>query len=216
MASRLMHYFIARLITQQIKINNYNRFIFGALSPDMSSHDDGSYTIAHFGGFNNEMHTKGIDWLSFCKKYEQQILSDDLVLGYLVHLISDAYWLKYIQNKFVRLFPAIKKSLIIKGYEDMQIYNYILTKKYKLHNDIIPESNITVSEIVQSQITLYFIEFEKDFLCDFKDCDSFNVYPYSNVMLFIKNSTELAINEINAIRNNKTRNNPEDYYVEIR
>jgi hypothetical protein len=210
-----MHYLISKLVTQQIEIKNYNRFIFGSLSPDISSHSDGSYGIAHFSGFNKEMNIKGIDWLSFCNKYEQQILSDDLVLGYLVHLISDAYWLKNIQNKFVRKFPEIKNSLILKGYEDMLIYNGILTEKFKLYNDIIPESNITVSEIVKLQIEPYFTAFNNDFLYDYKGCAAFKIYPYDDVMLFIKNAVLLSVKEINAIRYNTARSNPENYYVEI-
>ena len=209
-----MHYLISKLVAPQIEIENYNRFAFGALAPDMSSHADGSYNAAHFAGINQEMNAKGIDWRSFCRKYEPRF-SDDLVLGYLVHLISDAYWLKYIQNKFVMKFPEQKKLLISKGYEDMLIYNGILTAAYQLHNDIVPEQNLPVTEIVKPQIEPYFAAFNRDFLCDEKDCAAFQVYPYEDVMAFIEHAVSLSVKEINAIRSMTAGSNPEDYYVDI-
>lgn len=214
MASRLMHYLISKLVAQKIEIENYNRFAFGALAPDMSSHADGSYNAAHFAGTNQAANTKGIDWRSFSRKYAA-MLSDDLVLGYLVHLVSDAYWLKNIQNRFVMKFPEQKKLLISKGYEDMLIYNGILTATYQLHNDIVPERNLSVSEIVKPQIEPYFAAFDRDFLCGDKACAAFQVYPYEDVMAFIEHAVSLSVREINAIRSKTAGSNPEDYYVEI-
>lgn len=58
MASRVMHYAVAKIIIESIDIRDKNKFILGNLAPDLSRQEDGSYLIAHFGGENNE---KGID-----------------------------------------------------------------------------------------------------------------------------------------------------------
>lgn len=48
MASRMLHYVVALELLQKLKIKDKNRFLVGALLPDASSHQDGSYDIAHF------------------------------------------------------------------------------------------------------------------------------------------------------------------------
>lgn len=94
MASRMMHYAIADLLVKAIDNKDYNRFLFGALAPDMSSHDDGSYDKAHFCRSDEIKGIKGIDWIKFYNKYKNKIYNDDFFLGYYVHLIVVAYWLK--------------------------------------------------------------------------------------------------------------------------
>ena len=49
MASRLLHYLIASELAERQEIKDKNRFCIGALLPDLSGHEDGSYNTAHFG-----------------------------------------------------------------------------------------------------------------------------------------------------------------------
>lgn len=48
MASRLLHYLIASELAERQEIKDKNRFCIGALLPDLSGHEDGSYNTAHF------------------------------------------------------------------------------------------------------------------------------------------------------------------------
>lgn len=43
--------------------------------------------------------TKGLDWVEFAEQYKGSILEDDEILGYFVHLITDACWIKNIRDK---------------------------------------------------------------------------------------------------------------------
>ncbi len=211
-----MHYAIANILTKKIDIKDFNRFVFGALAPDMSRHEDGSYDIAHGGRINELKGIKGIDWIKFYNKYKDKILNDDFFIGYYIHLFVDAYWLKHIQNKFVRKYSKEEKSVLYtKGYRDMYYYNRILIDKYNLINNIEVVRDIKIEEINESNIEQYMVEFEKDFESECNDDIKFEVYPYDDTMLFIQNVCENCILQINAIRENRPIGNPEEFFVEI-
>ena len=216
MASRIMHYAIADLLTKEIDIKDYNRFVFGALAPDMSCHDDGSYDIAHVGRIDELKGVKGIDWIKFYNKYRDKICDDDFSLGYYVHLIVDAYWLKHIQNKFVRRYSKEEKSVLYtKGYRDMHNYNRILINKYNLMNNLDIVKNVEIDEIDETNVNQYMREFEKDFESKESENIKFEVYPYDDIMLFIQGVYEKCICEIKTIKENSLIGNPEEFFVEI-
>lgn len=211
-----MHFAIADLVAKEIETKDYNRFIFGALAPDMSSHDDGSYSIAHFGEINEQKGIKGINWIRFYNKYQDKIFMDDFLLGYFVHLIVDAYWLKHIQNRFIRKYPVEVKSILrAKGYRDMYNYNRLLIDKYRLVNTVQVVQNINVNEINEINIEPFLRELEKDFICEKKLDTKFEVYPSDDIMIFIQKAYETCICKVNAIRANLTIGSSEEFYVEI-
>ncbi len=62
MASAMIHYSISNLLLNELKVQNAVPFLLGAvLGPDASSHEDGTYDTAHFGGTEDKMR-KGINW----------------------------------------------------------------------------------------------------------------------------------------------------------
>lgn len=216
MASRIMHYAVAHRLTERIEIKEYNRFVLGALAPDISSHDDGSYDVAHFGRKIESKGLKGIDWIKFYNKYRNEILDDDFLLGYYIHLIVDAYWFNTIQNKFIRKYPKdVKSILYTKGYRDMYKYNSILIEKYSLVYNIESISDIKIDEIDKSNVNQFLMDFKEDFQCE-KDFNfKFELYPYDDIMLFLENVYQLCASEINALKENQLQMNPEDLFVEI-
>lgn len=216
MASRIMHYVIADMLTKKIDIKDYNRFVFGALVPDISSHDDDSYAIAHISGSNEGKGIRGIDWIKFYNKYQSKMMNDDLYLGYYAHLIIDAYWLKHIQNKFIRKYEKeVKDILRAKGYKDMHSYNSLLIDKFNLVNRVQAIRNISIDEINEVYVGAFMRELEEDFACVEKENIQFEIYPYEEIIMFIKNACEKCICEINAARTQHGMGNPEEFYVEI-
>lgn len=211
-----MHYAIASKVAERIVIKDYNRFIIGSLAPDMSSHIDGSYTVSHFGCVCIEKGIKGIDFIKFCNKYRSQILEDDFILGYFVHLITDSYWLKNIQDRFVRKKDKQeKKRLAEQGYREMRRYNAILIPEYKLINNIKSVDNITVEEVSISYINQLLSDLFADFSSGPNGGINFQIYPFDIVMSFLVNSAERCVQEINALLENGQQGNPEDFYVTL-
>ncbi|MHC1747107.1 MAG: hypothetical protein AB9856_01800 [Cellulosilyticaceae bacterium] len=214
MASRIMHYTVAHIIAENLTIKDKNKFILGNLEPDLSHQADGSYLAAHFIRKNNELMTKGLDWVEFTEQYKESILEDDEVLGYFVHLITDACWVKNIRDKHIRKYSVEKrKELTSKGYREMYMYNGVFIHRYQLKNAIheinklkVDEANIKYKDsLINGLIT----DFAQTQILN----EEFEVYPYKDVMEFIQLSAQKSIDEINALRMNKSLSNPEEFYV---
>ena len=73
MASRLLHYLIASELAERQEIKDKNRFCIGALLPDLSGHEDGSYNTAHFWVELEKENKKGINWLLVKERYVEQM-----------------------------------------------------------------------------------------------------------------------------------------------
>lgn len=214
MASRIMHYTVATLIADSIDISDKHKFILGNLEPDLSCQEDGSYNTAHFIRKNDVLMTKGMDWVQFAEHYQYSILSDDEVLGYFVHLITDACWIKHIRDKYIRKYPKEQRhALTVKGYRDMYKYNGLFINKYQLKNTIY---KIDKLEVVEANIK-YKEHLINGLISDFAGHNltkqDFEIYPYEEVMAFIHLSVEKSIAEINALRTHQTLGDPETFYV---
>ena len=214
MASRMMHYTIAKLIADSIDIIDKHKFILGNLEPDLSCQEDGSYNIAHFVRKNDVLMTKGMDWVQFAEHYQDSILRDDEVLGYFVHLITDACWVKHIRDKYIRKYPKEQRHMLTaKGYRDMYKYNGLLINKYQLKN--------TIHKIDKLEVTEASIKYKEylinGLISDFAGQElldhDFEIYPYEEVMAFIHLSVEKSILEINALKTHQELGDPEVFYV---
>ena len=211
MASRMLHYVVALEVAKEFKIENINDFMVGVLLPDASSHDDGSYNRAHFGFWQTEP-TKGIDWLEFIRKYDTE---NELNLGYLCHLITDAVWFKQITDKYIRIFPVEeKKERIKRGYQDFWKLNAILIKEYGLEKPELHIPVFSVNEINAERIEEVYSWFEKDF----DEVGQYNIgdleiYPYESVKTFIDESKRLCLREFVAAKSGTNFTNPREYFV---
>lgn len=220
MASRMLHYIISIEIAKRIKIDELDRFVIGALIPDASSHNDGSYDVAHYFDVRkiDENISKGINWTRFEKKYEKQIDEDSLYIGYLCHLITDAVWFKRITDKHIRKYPKTDRGIYIqKGYKDFQILNSLLTEKYSICYPPLKISQIDIDEIDGSLVESVFSEFKNDFSqeCVF-DKNDLLVYPYDDVIAFVEECVECCVLEISALKNGNEKVEPYSYYTEPR
>lgn len=217
MASRIMHYAIAQIASQGTPILNMNRFLWGALAPDLSSHEDGSYALAHFSDVVEEKGIKGINWRRFAEEFEEQILTDDFFLGYFVHLISDAFWLKDIQQKYVRSFPKPeRREMILKGYKDMKKCNPLLIQKYGLKNVLLPIEPVAMREIDFDRGEAMLLALQEDFVIPYSENEQLHIYDYQVILSFIEKGAEKSIVQISALKSYGALGNPLEMYVPVR
>ena len=222
MASRIMHYAIATLINKQVHIKDVERFILGNLAPDMSSHDDGTYDIAHVGGVNQEKTRKGINYAKFYFKYQNRILEDDFILGYFTHLICDAYWYSQILDPLIRVHnKETRKKYMQEGYKDMRAYNPILIERFQLRNiiksvDDVKDNVISIDEINLEYIDNYLQQLQNDFEEAIDNKYKFQIYCFDMILDYINKCTKRCINEINSIRTLRECSNPEKLYAPVR
>jgi hypothetical protein len=215
MASRLIHYLIAEEITKINVRMNRDRFIYGSLLPDLSLHDDGSYDRAHFWERLVEKNRKGIDWNKFRIKYDDNMKTDSLYIGYYCHLIMDALWFSSITDKFVRIHPHPDRKIYYqKSYEDYKILNYLLSKQYNLKYHIPKIEDFIIDEINLSLCNTYLEGLKGDITHpDICDINSLKLYPYNVILEYIEHAKELCINEIEAFSIGKEFMNPVDLFT---
>ncbi len=215
MASRLIHYLIAEEIAKTDKKINRERFVYGALLPDLSLHEDGSYDKAHFGEILMEESKKGINWLNFRNKYRDEMETDSMYLGYYSHLIMDALWFAQIADKYIRVYPNPERKIYYKkSYEDYITLNKLLTKEYDVHYSLPVIENTNIEEINISFGECFFDELRKDMLPSTGVCkEDLKLYPYEVITDFLNQATKLCIEEISAYRRGIDFIDPHELYV---
>ena len=217
MASRLLHYLIASELAERQKIKDKNRFCIGALLPDLSGYEDGSYNTAHFWVELEKENKKGINWLLFRDRYAEQMEKDSLYLGYYCHLIMDSIWFSSIADKYIRNYPPeIKKDRYKAGYRDYQRLNYLLGKKYNLRYNI---RNISIEEIneVKGELLENFLSALKDDIQCASEAkvEALEIYKLELMEEYINQSVAMCESEMAAFFRGEERERPEDYYVNI-
>ncbi len=213
MASRIMHLVIAKLITKKIIIQDEQSFYLGSLAPDLSKYGSDNYNESHFGIQLSDI--KGIDYSKFARKYYDKIISDEFIKGYLVHLVTDAIWLKDIQQVYIRNNHEEKESLYKLGYQDMKIYNSLLIEKYNINNLENSFINSTVDEINYVHLNDLIKDLESDFVANPYNLQLLQVYPYDSVIKFIMASVNQCVKIIRIINNGGNIDTPTSYFVPI-
>lgn len=211
MASRVMHLVIAKLIAEQITFNDINLFMIGNFSPDFSKYNDSNYEQSHFGDSTDI--AKGIDYVKYANAYCDGGL-DDFRIGYFVHLLTDAIWLKHIQQVYVRSFPNRKHELYKFGYSDMNKYNPILINLFELDKPEIYNICLDDLEFEYGTYLEFMTDLKNDFSVEYVD-DKFQVYPYDKVLGFIDLTVSEAINMIIKLRKYEYLDDSSKYYVPI-
>lgn len=217
MASRLLHYLIASELAERQEIKDKNRFCIGALLPDLSGHEDGSYNTAHFWVQLEKENKKGINWLLFRERYAEQMEKDSLYLGYYCHLIMDSIWFCTIVDKYIRNYPLeIKKARYDAGYRDYQRLNYLLGKKYNLCYNIYTISVDEINEVKGALLENFLGALKDDIQCasEAKE-DELEIYKLDLMEEYINKSVAMCESEIAAFFQGEEKEQPENYYVNI-
>ena len=215
MASRMLHYTIALEMMKSMDTKDKNRFLVGALLPDASSHQDGSYNEAHFyDELQLDILYKGVNWKRFAEKYADRLWTDDLYLGYLCHLIMDAIWFHDIADKYVRIYPyPARKDMYQKGYGDFDKLNVILRKEFNLSNPGLKIEDITIEEVRQELLTGVYDGFERDFAQEGNWCgEDLELYPYEALVEYMEKCKRICVGELEALKRGSSFAEPKEYF----
>ena len=123
MGSRLMHLAIARLVLAEVPAANPGRFLCGSVLPDGASSGNSHWRISCGGKLQT------IDLESFRSSYEKELLTDDLVRGYYLHLLQDLFMRSYLQTHLGWKASRHEARTL---HRDHTRLNAILTEKYRL------------------------------------------------------------------------------------
>lgn len=216
MPSSIIHYAIASEIAKKVPLSDRNMFFIGnAIGPDASSHDDGTYKIAHFTETLADKSLKGVNWNAFRNEYKNLLPNDSFCLGYFCHLIQDAIWYHDFMDERVRIYPKeMRKTIIMqKVYKDYNRLNYLLIKDFSLSPLSAVFTDSPVKEITLERLNesiAYFSEWFKTEECSPSDLE---MITDDIISAYIEKGTQICIFEIEAIKNNVFDCNPIDFFV---
>lgn len=162
MASRMMHLAMAEQLITEFHFQDPERFKLGALLPDASSGDRGK---SHFCRFLDETRKRTYDLTKFRGLFWENVESDDLYLGYYLHLIQDMVYRRFLRRygNWKGRNPDRNEQL----YRDYALLNAYVKQKYGLTCDVIRPKNFQeekIYEIFPIDLNGFLLELQGDFL----------------------------------------------------
>lgn len=196
MASRVMRLAIANEIMKQVQINDIERFRFGVILPDAYK----SATDSHLKYTTEDGTKKTYKLAWFRKNYAEKLKTDDLYLGYYLHLIQDTIFRYFVYSLYN--WDPYPKGNIERLHNDYKLLNIYVIKKFNVSDTLcIPENilNESIFEIYPFDIE----QMLKDFKTDFEPYNDGKAFFFTQKMAdeYIKMATEKCLEEIKALQN---------------
>ena len=129
MAQRTVHYLFGELFSQQIEIKDKQRFLLGNVLPDAYAKGSDRDRTHFIVKTDTQVY---FDFSKFRDEYAELIRSDDLYLGYYMHLVEDAFYRAFFYNDRFTM-PCTREEVPIL-HKDYHILNSYIVQKYNLHN----------------------------------------------------------------------------------
>lgn len=197
MASRMIHLAIAKDILHtyhHIPIDP-NRFYLGSILPDASISKN-----SHFNKYIQNGTRKTHDLTGFRQKYLPKILSDDLYMGYYLHLLEDVLF-RHFMFEIIQFDPRPAGN-IDQLHRDYELINRYVIERYNLsYIPTIP------SDLYQEPLLLdhpYDLDtFVDELIRDFKEEPQGETvfFKKEHVVQYIKMATPKCLEELKAFQN---------------
>mgnify|MGYP004587524587 FL=1 len=142
MASSMIHLAITQCMTKEIEFKNSDRIRLGSILPD--------------GAISGNSHLKKkicndtritYDLEFYREKYLEQMTTDDLYLGYYLHLVQDIFYRKYVY--FEHNFDSSIPGNVEKLHRDYEITNWYVVNRYHLDKSMVRVQNLAGEPITE-------------------------------------------------------------------
>ena len=193
MASSIMHLAVTSELTKRYKFKDINRLKFGAILVDAGEGKRG-HLNKYIWGHNK----KAYDFELFRSLYGDLLKSDDLYLGYYLHLVQDICYRHFVYDKY-HWNPLIPGN-VEKLHKDYSIINKYVADKYNLKNDLsVPEEfdKEKINDICHFDVD-WLMESMNDY---FKEVPQEDLFFFTREMAdeFIGEAVELCLKELKAL-----------------
>ena len=216
MASRIMHLAMGTELCRICEINDRDRFLVGMLLPDAIITGDKKTSGTHYDRMTDESH-KVMDFSLFYSEFEERIQSDELYLGYYLHLIEDCIFRKYIYYDLGLLEMRGREGFLPKLYSDYHSVNGYLVKKYNISSlPKIPEGldREEINGIYPFEITDFLIDTKNDLQDKYLGNEKY--FSAVNAEEVIRQCIDVCSAEMNSLKMGKHFTCPEEYIWEAR
>ena len=100
MAARIVHHAAAERLLKCVEFKNPDRFRFGIIMPDSAGWSSEESKKAHFLKLICGGTKKTYDLTAFRSRFGRKAMTDDLYLGYYLHLVQDLLFRGFIYGKY--------------------------------------------------------------------------------------------------------------------
>ncbi len=209
MASRIIHYAISDILLKTIKFNDTNRLKTGVLLPDVPNKPSVSHN-SHFKYYTLPGVEKTYDLTAFREMFKEKILTDDLYLGYYLHLVQDMVYRNFVYEDYK--WNPHEAGNVERLHNDYALINAFVIEKYGLKNDLQYIDDFETEEI-QKMFIFDISKLSTDFSNDFKNKSSGEIFFFTHEMAdeYIERAVRVCVNEIFALRNSRPLIDEKEY-----
>lgn len=210
MASRVMHLAVAKRLKESIHIKDENRFDLGCILPDAYSSKATVEHNSHYKEWVCNGQRKTYNLGKFRGEFEDELLRDDLYLGYYLHLIQDIVYRGFVYNDY-KWNPRIPGN-IQALHNDYALLNTYVVEKYQLEDELTLPADFEEERI--NNIYGFCVQgLVDDLKGDFRPYDKGNLFFFSRDMVdeYIERAVRVCLNEVEALRRAKPLLNAMDY-----
>ncbi len=207
MAQRTIHYLFGEILSKQVDIKNEKRFLIGSILPDAYYNPFDRDNTHYIVKTEKEVF---IDFNKFRDQFFDLILTDDLYLGYYMHLVEDAFYRQFIYGS--NYVMPINKDEVSLLHRDYHILNSYIVKKYNLQNILEPSVDID-SQAIHKIAKFTINDFIEDMSGDFTEQILGKTYFLTRDMVdeFVDRYISLARKEVESIKNGQFTLHAHDY-----
>lgn len=189
---------VTKIISEKWQIKDRNRFLFGALLPDVYREGDSSHN-SHM-----KMRIRGggrvtYDLTGFKEGYGKLMAEDSLYLGYYLHLVQDLVFRDFVYNEH-HWNPAAAGN-IERLHNDYRLINSYIIKKYGLRNELAIPSDFE-KEPINALYPFGFHRLCDDLKSDFSAPSPGDIFFFTKEMAdsFIRRACDICGKELQAWR----------------
>ncbi len=131
MAQRTIHYLFGDILAEKVTLKDKNRFLLGSVLPDAYS-DAGQRNTSHFTSRLPTDNRVYFDFNEFRNQFGQLMMTDDLYLGYYMHLVEDDFYRQYIRSGDLKNNLPRSKEEVARLHNDYHLLNSYIVQKYNI------------------------------------------------------------------------------------
>lgn len=211
MASRIIHLTCASILAKELKLKDNHSFIIGHLIPDAIAFDNETHAISHYKTSVHNDTKNMMDYYAFRDQFNQEIKSDEVVLGYFFHLVQDAVYRKflYIDHNFISYYGEEFRMAL---YNDYQLLNQYLISTYQLKK-VANYSDEKISAAIRALHPFYINTFIREVNGDFNSSGAGETKYFTEKMAdeYIKLAVSVCLEEYQALLDGFDQSDPVFY-----
>ena len=133
MASSIVHLAVTNELVKRITFNDPDRLKFGAVVVDYGTGGNQNGN-SHLKVNVLDGKKKTYDFDRFREMFGERMLSDDLYMGYYLHLVQDSLYRQFVYDRY-HWNPMLPGN-VDRLHKDYQIVNQYVIDRYRLENDL--------------------------------------------------------------------------------